>query len=147
MPPIIPKAFEPVGPSKSGFSISIGEAKQGQYIRIGISQAAQNSNFGSILDPEKDALKLVLSNDQGKNHILTLERAKIGDPQAFSLAGGMKQSVSIKLMPWGPLAKGKRPAAEMVVIGGKAPDTVLLRLPEYARPEVRKLGQGEPLMG
>ncbi len=147
MPPIIPKPFEPVGAGKSGFTISVVDAKHGQHIRIGISQVAQKSHFGGTLDPEKDTLKLQMSSDQGKNHILALELAEIGDPQAFTLTSSMKDSVSIKLQPWGPLAKGKRPATEMVVIGGKSPSTVHLKLPEYARPEVKKIGQGKPLMG
>ncbi|GLO70297.1 hypothetical protein MACH17_18140 [Phaeobacter inhibens] len=147
MPPIIPKPFQPVGTGKSGFTISVVDAKKGQHIRIGISQAAQSSHFGGPFDHEVHALKLALSNDQGKNHILTLELAKIGDPNAFTLSPGIKGSVSIKLQPWGPLAKGKRPATEMVVIGGRAPSIVNLKLPEYARPEVKKIGQGEPLMG
>jgi hypothetical protein len=146
MPIIIPKPFEPVGAGKSGFTISVVDAKHGQHIRVGISQAAQKSHFGGTLNPGKDALKLVLSNDQGKNHILALELAEIGEPNAFNLSVSMKDSVSIKLQPWGPLAKGKRPATEMVVIGGKSPSTVHLKLPEYARPEVRKIGQGQSIM-
>lgn len=147
MPPIIPKPFEPVGTGKSGLTISVADAKHGQHIRIGISQAAQKAHFGGMLDPKKDALKLVLSDDQGKNHILALELAEIGEPQAFSLTSGIKDSISIKLQPWGPLAPGKRPATEMQVIGGKSPSTVHLKLPDYARPEVRKIGQGKPIMG
>ena len=146
MPLIIPKPFESVGAGKSGFTISVVDAKHGQHIRVGIAQTAQKSHFGGTLNPEKDALKLVLSNDQGKNHILALELAEIGEPNAFNLSGSMKDSVSIKLQPWGPLAKGKRPATEMVVIGGKSPSTVHLKLPEYARPEVRKIGQGKSIM-
>ncbi len=146
MPPIIPKPYEPAGHGKSGFTISVVDAKQGQHIRIGISETAQKTHFGGALDAEKDALKLSLSNDQGRNHILTLELAEMGEPNAFSFAGGIKGSLSIRLQPWGPLAKGKRPATELPVIGGKSPRTVLLKLPEYARPEVRKIGQGQPLM-
>lgn len=147
MPAIIPKPFEPAGSGKSGFTISVADSKQGQHIRVGVSQSAQNSHFGGVLNPEKDALKLVLNNDQGKNHILALELADLGEPGAFKLLGGIKGSVSVKLAPWGPLAKGKRPATELVVIGGQAPNTVHLRLPDYARPEVRKIGQGKPIMG
>ncbi len=147
MPPIIPKAFEPASVSKSGFSIAVRELRSGQFIQIGIGQAAQHKHFGGILDPKKDALKLELSNEHRQNHILTLELAEIDDPQAFNLLPGTKDSVNIKLQPWTQLAKGKRPAAELVVIAVKAPSTVHLRLPEYARPAVKKIGEGEPLMG
>ena len=146
MPPIIPKAFEPSGTGKSGFTISVVDAKSGQHIRVGISAAAQKTHFGIPLDPEKAALKLAMSNDQGKNHILAIELVSLNTPGAFTLSRGMKGSVSIKLQPWGPLAKGKRPATEMVVIGGRSPSNVHVKLPEFARPEVLKIGQGRPLM-
>lgn len=146
MPPITPKPYEPAGTGKSGFTLSVVASRKGQHIRVGISRAAQESHFGGILNSERDALKLILNNDQGKNHILAMSLADIDDSGAFSLSSGARGSVSIKLAPWGPLAKGKRPATEMLVIGGQAPNTVHLKLPEYARPEVPKIGQGKSIM-
>ncbi|MEX5600736.1 hypothetical protein [Pseudophaeobacter sp. C1-32P7] len=146
MPPFRPKPFEQKGPGKSGFTISVADGKHGQHVRIGISKAAQEKHFGGVLDTEKDAMKIALSNDQGRNHILELELAEVGDTEAFRLASGIKGSVSIKLQPWGQLSPGKRPAAEMAVIGGKAPMTTNLRLPEYARPQIKKIGQGQSIM-
>ncbi len=146
MPNIIPKPFEDTGPVKTGFSIAVSEVKSGQFIRIGVSAAAQAKHFGGQLDPAKDALKLVLNNDRGANHQLVLELAEIGDPGAFDLASGIKGSVSVRLSPWGVLAPGKRPAKELSIIGGRAPQTVHLKLPDWARPEVPKIGQGRSIM-
>lgn len=146
MPPVIPRAFEQTGSSKSGFSISVAQTKVGQYIRIGVSARAQEQHFGGLLDPANDAVKIALNTDKGKNHILRLEVANIGDEGSFRLTGGIKGSISTKLMPWRALAAGKRPATELPVIGGKAPSHSMLKLPEWARPEVAKIGQGKSLM-
>ncbi len=147
MPNIIPKPFEDISPAKTGFTIAVAEVKSGQFVRIGVSTTAQEKHFGGQLDPAKDALKLVLSNDRGANHLLVLELAEIGDAGAFDLASGIKGSVSVRLTPWGVLAPGKRPAKELPIIGGKAPQTVHLKLPEWARPVPLKIGEGKPLMG
>ena len=146
MPPIIPRPFEPTGTGKSGFSISVGTNRGGQHIRVGITQSAQEAHFGRKLSPTEDALRLELNNDQGKNHILKLKRAKEGEPGALSIAGGIKGSISIKLAPWSPLAQGKRPATELAVISGSTTNAIQLKLPDYAQPSVRKIGEGKPLM-
>lgn len=145
MPPIIPKAFDATV-SKSGFTIALCEAKSGQFIRIGVTQAAQAKYFGGVLDHAVDALALELSNDLRKNHILKVTLANIENPNAQALNGGIKFSLHMKLMPWSQVAAGKRPATELVVLGATAGKEVLLKLPEWARPEALKIGQGKPLM-
>ncbi|WP_323775989.1 hypothetical protein [Leisingera sp.] len=145
MPAIIPKPFE-VGAGKSGFSISVADTRSGQCVRIGLSEAAQKRFFGGALDPDKDALKLTLYDDQGKTHLMDVELADASDPAGFRLFGGARGSVAIKLAPWTALAPGKRPSTELAVVSERRPGGGQLKLPEWARPAARKIGQGKPLM-
>lgn len=146
MPPFTAKPFEPTGTGKSGFTISVAETKGGQHIRIGISEAAQTQHFGGPLDPQKDALKLFLNNDQGKNHILAIALADIDEASALRISAGGRHSVSVKLEAWTPLAKGKRPPTELIVLASQATKHVHVKLPEYARPQAQKIGQGKSIM-
>ncbi|MBR9765998.1 MAG: hypothetical protein GYB53_21405 [Rhodobacteraceae bacterium] len=145
MPPVFPKAFDSAV-SRSGFSISVAVAKAGQYVRIGISEQAQAEHFGRTLDPAKDAIKLTMSDDQRDNHVMKVEVAKLDDPAAITIFGGARSSLHIKLSPWTQIATGKRPTTELPVIAQARGAEVLLKLPEWARPEIRKIGQGKSIM-
>lgn len=145
MPPIFPQPFSGVA-ARSGFSIAVSQAKAGQFVRIGISAAAQTSHFGGTLDPASDALVLHLSNESKDNHILRVILADQDEANALLIAPGIKGSVSLKLTPWCQIAAGKRPAQELQVIGAESGKFVLLRLPDWARPELLKIGQGKSIM-
>lgn len=147
MPAIILKPFEDIAPAKSGFTIALVDAKAGQHIRIGISVAAQKKHFGGELDPSKDALKMVANSDQGQTHILGIVKAQLGDAGAFELHSGARGSTSVKVALWRPVAKGKRPSKEMRILASRAPASVQVNLPEWARPDPVKIGEGRPLMG
>ncbi|MBY6055347.1 hypothetical protein [Leisingera daeponensis] len=145
MPSINPKPFD-AGAGKTGFSISVSAAKSGQFVRLGFSEAAQRRFFGGSLNPETDAVILTLYDDPGKTHLLDVELSDFGDERALRLSGGARGSVSIKLAPWAALAPGKRPSTELPVVSERKPGGGQLKLPEWARPPARKIGQGKPLM-
>ncbi|MBR9765433.1 MAG: hypothetical protein GYB53_18395 [Rhodobacteraceae bacterium] len=145
MPPIYPQLFSGAS-ARSGFSIAVSELRAGQFIRIGITALAQEKRFGGVLRPQSDALVLRLSSEPKDNHILQVILAELDEPNALPLAGGIKGSISLKLTPWRQIATGKRPAKELPVVGGQASKSVLLKLPEWARPELIKIGQGKSIM-
>ena len=147
MPPISPKPFTATGVASSGITISLIATRNAQYIRIGLSAAAQALPFGGALNPDADAVAIELNTDAGKNHIMTIGVSSQSEPEGLQLSGGTRGSVSVKLQPWCAIPKGKLPAKSMPVIGGKSPSHVLLKLPEWARPEPIKVGQGKSLMG
>ncbi|MBA83289.1 MAG: hypothetical protein CML69_10795 [Rhodobacteraceae bacterium] len=147
MPQFAPKIFTQPSSSSSGITLSLVESKAGQYLRLGLSEAAQTTHFGGALQPDRDAVKIVLNSDAGKTHILVLELEEADSPECLPLSAGMKGSVYLKLAPWMAVASGKRPAEAMPVLGGgKSPSSVIVKLPEWARPEPIKIGQGKPLM-
>ena len=145
MPPIFPQPFNGA-PLRSGFSIAVSESKAGQFIRIGLSAAAQELYFGGVLKIESDGLVLELSDVPKDNHLMEVELAGADDPQALPITGGIKGSLSVKLMPWCQIAAGKRSAAELQVVSATAGKSVSLKLPEWARPALVKIGQGKPIM-
>lgn len=141
------KAFEgkPVK-SGSGISISLGESGGAQFIRVGITEPAQTAYFGGALNAEKHALKLSIDDDPTKNHLIGIETVPVSDPDAIALITGARNAVAIKIAPYCQVAKGKRPAAQMPVTHAPKTGHVVLKLPEWARPEPRKIGQGKSLM-
>lgn len=132
--------------SKSGITLALAESKAGQYIRIGLSAAAQTEYFGGVLNPEKDALELILDDEPGSVHVMALRRASIEDESAMQLTGGIKGSISLKVVPWRKVAPGKRPGVSLVVLNRQAGKLVSVRLPDWAKPEPRKIGQGRSIM-
>lgn len=147
MPQITAKAFQPkTGGAGSGFTIALSELKSGQYIRVGITATGQKEHFGGPLDPEKDAIKLVLDTDHGKTHMMRIELADADEADALPLAGGIKGSVSVKVQPWRQVAAGKRPASALPLVNSEKQTAVVVKLPEWARPEAVKIGQGKRLM-
>lgn len=145
MPPIYPQLFSGAS-ARSGFSIAVSEAKAGTFVRLGVTSAAQENYFGGVLRPQSDALVLRLSSDPKENHILKVALAELDEPNALPLTGGIKGSIGLKLTPWRQISSGKRPAKELAVIGSEANKSVLLKLPEWARPELIKIGQGKSIM-
>ncbi|MGK7663359.1 MULTISPECIES: hypothetical protein [unclassified Marinovum] len=130
---------------KSGITIAVSDGKAGQAIRLGVSELAQQKYFGRALDPAKDALELLLDDERGKVHVLGLRRCDRAAPAALTLRGGIRGSVSVSVMPWRQIAAGKRPSVAMPVLS-TGEMMVSVKLPEWARPEVRKIGQGQSIM-
>lgn len=147
MPPITPKPFSATAATSSGITIALIATRNAQYIRIGLSAAAQVSHFGGPLNPDTDAVAIEMNTDAGKNHIMTISLSSSAEPNGLQLSGGTRGSVSVKLQPWCAIPKGKLPAKSMPVIGGKSPSHVMTKLPDWARPEPIKAGQGKSLMG
>lgn len=133
--------------AKSGISISLNEARNGQqHIRIGITEAAQIEFFGGALDPKADAIELLLYNDPGSVHVMGLRRAEVAHEDGLPLHGGIKGALSLKLVPWRKVASGKRPAVSMPVVNRQAGKMVSVKLPEWARLEPMKIGAGKSIM-
>lgn len=130
---------------KSGITIAVTDGKAGQAIRVGVSEAAQQRYFGRTLDPGADGLELLLDDERGKVHVLGLRRCDRSAPSALALRGGIRGSVSVSVMPWRQIAAGKRPSVALSVLS-TGEMMVAVKLPEWARPEPRKIGQGRPIM-
>ncbi|MCP4243915.1 MAG: hypothetical protein GY772_25465 [bacterium] len=132
--------------ASSGASISLATSSRGQYIRIGLTLAAQEKFFGRELDAGKDGLEVILSDDAGKVHLIGLKLGGVDSAESMPISKGARGAVSMKLIPWRQVAGGKRPATSMAVVNLVPGDLVSLKLPEWARLEARKIGQGRPLM-
>lgn len=139
------RTFAP-GNTSSGISLSLSQVATGQYIRIGITEAAQRDHFGRPLDPAKDTLKLSISDDPGKTHLMGIAVSDVQDPEALAISGAPRGSVSVRLMPWRTVPAGKMPARSMAIVTAPKTGEVVVKMPEWARPEPRKIGQGKPLM-
>lgn len=146
MPKIKVAAFNATAASRSGVSISVLESKAGQSIRIGLSAEAQAEFFGGPLTPGTDALEVELTDDPGAVHLFGLKLSAEGDPDALPISGSIKGSISLRLVPWRQLAPGNRPAVQMPVVNRRKGEMVRVKLPEWARPEPRKPGQGKSIM-
>lgn len=142
---IIPKPFDGTVRT-SGFSISVVSAKAGQYMRIGITKAAQLKHFGGPLNPETDALILELSDEGKDNHMMRIKLADADESDAFQFKPGIKGSLHMKISPWCQIAAGKRPAVELPVVAAHSQKEVAVKLPEWARPPLKKIGQGKSIM-
>jgi hypothetical protein len=140
------RAFDSSVPGGSGISLSLGEIKAGQFFKVGISAAAQTKYFGGALDPAKDAISLAIDDAAGKNHLLKIELCDADSPDAVPLTKNAHGSVSAKIGPWCQVAPGKRPPVQMLVATAGRVGDVVLKMPEWARPEARKIGQGKSLM-
>lgn len=141
---IIP--FQPKTSAGSGISIALGDGKSGQFVRIGLSSAAQAEYFGGALDPTKDAIRLSIDSDAKKRHLLLLALADPEDADAIPLSGGVRGSISLRIAPYLQIAPGKRPSVQMPVTHRPKAGEVSVKLPEWARPEIEKSGAGKSIM-
>lgn len=141
------RPFEQAAAKGSGIMISLSESKAGQYIRIGISKDAQTAIFGGPLNPEKDAIKISISDEPGRTHLMGLTRAEKASADGLPIVGGARGSVQLKVMTWCQVPKGKMPARSMPIVHEIRAGDVVVKMPEWAQPPARKIGQGQPLMG
>ncbi|MBR9836993.1 MAG: hypothetical protein GYB50_03760 [Rhodobacteraceae bacterium] len=132
--------------TKSGISISLAETKSGQFIRIGLSESAQKKFFGGALNPQTDALEIILDNEPRNVHLMGLKLSDVSDADAIGITPGIRGSISLKVLPWRKVAAGKRPATSLTVVNQQAGKLVSVRLPEWAQPEPLKIGQGRSIM-
>lgn len=140
------KAFAATASTASGISLAKGTMKGGEYVRIGLTEDAQERFFGGRLDPAKDALEISVDDDSKHRHLLTISVADRADADAVELSSGIKGSVAIKVAPWMQVAPGKRPAEKLVVSHAPKPGVVVVRIPEWARPPIQKPGFGRSIM-
>lgn len=140
------KPFQPKSAAGTGISIALRDGKSGQYIRIGLTAAAQEAFFGGVLDPAKDAIRLTIDGDAKKRHLLLLAVSDPGDATAVPIVGGPRGSVAMRIEPYVQLAPGMRPAVQLPVTHRPKQGEVSVKLPEWARPEVEKPGQGKSIM-
>jgi hypothetical protein len=139
-------AFTATAPEGSGLSIALaesGKAKR-QYMRLGITAAAQLEHFGRMLTDD-DAVALEIDNAAGKNHALKIKIVGKMVNSAIMLSGGIKDSRYCKVVPWNQVAPGKRPAERMIIISNNSDMAVICRLPDWARPRALKIGEGEAM--
>lgn len=137
--------FKPGAAGKSGISISLTENKGGQFFTVTITESAQTEFFGGPLDPAKDAIDVQLFDDPKSCHLMGLARADVGDADAVTFSPSIRGSIRARLVPWAPVANGKRPAVQCPAVNRDTGKFVSVKLPEWARPAVRKIAQGEPL--
>lgn len=133
-------------PNGSGISLSLSQVASGQFIRLGITEAAQRALFGGPLNPQKDTFKLSISDDPGKTHLMGIAVSDTQDPDALAIAGAPRGSISVRLTPWCQVPAGKMPASSMAIATAPKIGEVVVKMPQWARPEPRKIGQGKPLM-
>lgn len=130
------QAFE-AGPSKSGISIAQGESKGRVFFRLGITAAAQIELLGRLVDPNKDAISLIVTNDPGRNHLMGIRIVSAGDAAGIPVSGGPHGSVGMKLGPWRATGPGKRPPVSLIVINRQVEGGgISVKLPDWARPEI-----------
>lgn len=139
-------AFVSSAVQKSGITIALCELKGGQHFRIGITAAAQAEFFGGPLNPEKDAIEIILDDQPGSVHLLGLKLSELSDADALAVSSGIKGAISLKVIPWCQVAPGKRPAVSLPVVNQKKGEFVSVKLPEWARVKPRLIGQGKSLM-
>jgi len=139
------RAFAPAT-AGSGITIALSETRAGQYVRLGISEQAQRKFFGGPLDPEKDTIAITISDDAGKTHLMGLAVSDTQDAEALQIKKSTRGAIAIKLMPWRQVPAGKLPARSMMIANAPKTGEVVVKMPQWARPEPRKIGQGRPLM-
>ncbi|TMV09846.1 hypothetical protein FGK63_01890 [Ruegeria sediminis] len=140
------KAFDQGQAAGSGISISLGQGRSGQFVRIGFTSAAQEAYLGGLLDPKKDALRLSIDDDASKHHLLRIEVADADEANAVPVSGGPRGSIALKVAPYCQVAPGKKPARQMAVSHAPKRGEVVVKLPDWARPEPRKFHQGKSIM-
>lgn len=129
------KAFE-AGPAKSGISIAQGESRGRTFFRLGLTSSAQQDLLGRHLDPEKDALALIVTNEPNLNHLMGIKVVPVGDANALSVSGGPHGSVGLKVAAWRSGGGGKRPAVSLVVVNRQVQGGgISVKLPDWARPD------------
>ena len=132
--PLLKVAEFEAGPAKSGVSMALGESKSRAFFRIGLTEFAQKDLFGRVIDPEKEALKLVVNNDPKTRHLMGIGIVSRDDPAAIRLVAGVRASVSCKVQPWNG-SGGKRPSVSLEVVNRHVgEDLVSVKLPEFAKP-------------
>lgn len=141
MPSFSVKPFAAKPAAGTGYSMSLGETKVGQYIRLSLTIDACKHMVGRVLDPEKDQIAIRLNTDPGKTHLIGLTLAKADDPDGIPLSAGTRGGVYCKLQPWRQVPKGKLPARGLQIVGG-SDGAVMLKLPDWARPDPFKAGSG-----
>ncbi len=146
MPAIIAKAFTAPTSAQSGFSISLNVSRGHQYIRLGMTAAAQERVFGRLLDVEKDAIQVILSDEPKDNHIMSLKVIAPDHAEAVPLLKSMRDSVGVKLSPWSQVPKGRLKASSLPILIHGQGDCVALKIPEWSRPPLKKIGQGKSIM-
>jgi len=137
--------FENVNAQGSGIAMSLSETRAGQYIRLSVTLAAQERYFDGPVT-ESDAISLEIDDAAGKNHLMRIALADPNTHGAIPFLKSVKGSIYVKLMPWNQVASGKRPAKAMMVAAQPDANSVLVKLPEWARPPARKLHQGKSIM-
>lgn len=137
--------FKAGAAARSGISISLTENRGGQFFTISITEAAQVEFFGGPLDPKKDAIDIQLFDDPKACHLMGLVLADASDAEAVAFSPSIKGSIRARLVPWTPVASGKRPAVQCPAVNRDPGKLVSVKLPEWARPAAKKIAQGEPL--
>lgn len=117
-----------------GITIAQSEKKGTVFFRIGLTRAAQERYFGGPIDPSSQGIVLVVNDDPKTRHLMGMRLEAPGSSDALPLGGGIRGSVSVKVMPWKP-AQGKHPAQAMVVVNEAVKGGgISVKLPEWARP-------------
>lgn len=124
------------GPAKSGISMTQGEVRGKTFFRIGLTAACQTELFGIRLDPTKDAIALIVTNDKDVRHLMGIKIVPADDPAGLPFSGGPHGSASLKLAAWQSNGGGKRPAVSLVIanraVNGGG---ISVKLPDWARPD------------
>jgi len=102
--------------------------------------------LGGGLDPDKDTLVLTLSDDPKDRHLVSIALGDKGDADGIDLLQSARGAVFVKLAPWVQVPKGALPPKQLVSVAVVPNTSVKLKLPEWARPELRKPGQGKSIM-
>lgn len=127
------QAFD-AGPTSSGVSISQGETRSKAFFRIGMTAAAQLDLCGRALVIGKDALAFVLTDDPEHRHLMGIKLVPIADSDGVAVSGGIKGSISVKVLAWKP-ASGKHPAVSLPVINRQVVSGGFsVKLPDWAQP-------------
>ncbi|MBW4710715.1 hypothetical protein KX928_23240 [Roseobacter sp. YSTF-M11] len=146
MPQLKILPFDGSKPAGSGISISQGEVTAGQFVKISIVADAQLERFGRTLDPDKDTFVLTLCDDKGKSHLLGIKLGTVDDADGLPIKIHARGSAVTQMAPWCHLAPGKRPAKQMPLAHAPRIGEVVLKLPEWARPPIAKIGSGKSIM-
>lgn len=146
MPAFTPREFTTTSNGTgSGITLALRDMKAGQCIVLSITKAAQEAQFGKLLETG-DHLIVVLDNDPGKVHLMGLQLAagptKTSTAVSVSAAHGL---ATLKFAPWVRVAAGKRPPKAMPVMM-QGDGKIMVKLPEWARPAPVKPHQGKSVM-
>jgi len=145
------KSFEAAPGASGGITIAYASSVSGNYIRIGISKTAQETYFGKLLDPEKDAFRIEVDDDPDLKkyaQLMLVGRAEVKD--AHGLHGAGFGSVVLKLVPW-ISPQSDKIKSQQVRVDKVSNFIVRITLPAWAQPgkaqaAAKKIGEGKSIL-